>query len=81
MEAVMPVVLPLQRLKVLKLIAPALVRRSPVPDFPPEFAVRIPIALFPNESAEGIEAERRVFLAGCGLAPNSFNGRSIKGLA
>ena len=79
--AVGPIILPLPRLKVLKLISPALAQGLSVPDFPAKFAGRIPIALLPNQSAKRIHSHRRMFPAGGGLAPDGFNRRCIEGLA
>jgi len=79
--AVGPIIFPLQRLKVLKLISPALAQGLSVPDFPAKFAARIPVALPPNERAKRIHSHRRMFVAGRGFVPDGFNRRGIVRLA
>ena len=79
--AVAPVILPLQRLKVVQVISPTPVRRLLVPDFPAELAVRVSIALSPNERALRIDPQRRMVAAGRRSAPHRFNGCFVERLA
>ena len=79
--AVVPVVLPLQRLKVIQVIGAALAWRRPVPDLPAQFAIGVPVALSPNQRAVRINPQRRVVAADRGPVPHRLDGCLIEGLA
>ena len=73
-----PAILPLQRLKVLQILASAPARGCPVPDLPAQFAVGVPVALSPNERSVRVQPQRWMVLADRCLSPYRFDGFCIE---